>query len=412
MKTLRSAKQLTIRYFSLVAIAIIAIHLSVFELTTEDLESGFVQNQLSHASALAKANSEQQGHTKISENTSVYFDIEQLPEGFPDALELPYDQPVGVEQPQSEIDLYAMRIRLQHNQDAVLVLDNSLYELTEEQIQRAHSKQVFISLTLMLLSLLVVIHISNKLTNPLATFSQTLATQDPHQLNPLDVPEDTSTKELNQLVDTFNLYQQQINALIEKERAFNRYASHELRSPLMVIKGAVTLLEASQDPAFTQRQLHRLNKAANEMSEFVETLLALSKPLETHQQDSLELNESLINQVVDNHIHLLQNKPVTWQLAISDKPAINLPAPAFHILLGNLLKNAFAYTEQGQVSIQISTDTLTVIDSGKGIETDADDIDGFGLGLLLVRDICQRYGLGFDIRNNAYVGSTATITFN
>lgn len=37
MKRLLSAKQLTVRYFSIVAIAIIAIHLSVFELTTDDL---------------------------------------------------------------------------------------------------------------------------------------------------------------------------------------------------------------------------------------------------------------------------------------------------------------------------------------------------------------------------------------
>lgn len=66
-------------------------------------------------------------------------------------------------------------------------------------------------------------------------------------MTPLVLPPAGQTQETVYLTESLNAYQQQIEQLVERERAFNRFASHELRTPLMVMKGALTLLGQSQD---------------------------------------------------------------------------------------------------------------------------------------------------------------------
>lgn len=88
-----------------------------------------------------------------------------------------------------------------------------------------------------------------------------------------------------------------------------------------------------------------------------------------------------------------------------------MPKSPFHILLGNLIKNAFAYTQKGEVKVLVTQNQIAVIDTGKGgleVETLSPQ-EGFGLGLLLVKDICHRYHWEFSLSDNDVGGSTATI---
>ncbi len=425
MKPLLSAKQLTARYFSIVAIAIIAVHLSVFELTTDDLEYAFVQNRLDNIYAsLQSENGNESINTfedfslfneeeNITGNRpSLIFNLDQLPTNFPPIDKLSYNRATELGDESSKNDHYMMKVRLEkgdQERDALLVIDNTLYELSEEQLLSTHTKQITITLALTLLSLLVVVQISRKLTLPIAAFSKMLSSKNPADLNLLSVPKEVQTKELKDMVSTFNQYQSQIQALIERERSFNRYASHELRSPLMVMKGAITLLHESNNKAFTDRQLRRLDNATEEMSEFVETLLSLTKPIGLDEKTEILLDEALITRIVENHVHLLKDKPVSWRIRITERASIQMPEAAFHILLGNLIKNAFAYTDEGEVIIELHDQKLRVIDTGKGFDPENEKADGYGLGLLLVRDVSRRFGYAFELNTKNGGGTAATV---
>ena len=423
-----TAKQITIRYFSIVAVAIIAVHYTVYELTTDDLEYRFVDNRLESISSYLreKENSKleptyddydlfTQGKTNFSKAPRILLNFNALPNDFPDVNSLPYNTTFEVEDSSEKTNIFIMKVNVRENtdtqQDALIVIDNDLYELSEEQIFLSPLRQIIISIVLTLVSLFVVVKISIRLTQPISDITKTLASQKPEDLT-LDIePNGSYTQELEYMVNTLNGYQKRIQTLIERERSFNRYASHELRSPLMVIQGAAILLKESNDPLFISKQRQRLLKASGEMSEFIETLLSLTRPLEASEQHDLELNESLIKSIVINHNHLLEGKPIEVFIDIQAQPMITIPHPAFSILLGNIIKNAFSYTDEGEVTVSVTENKLYVIDTGKGFQSQADNIEGYGLGLLLVRDICQQYGFKFKLRKNDDYGSKATVTF-
>lgn len=424
MKIFHSAKRLTFLYFSIVAAAIIIIHASVFEFTTEDLEHIYAENKLlnlvsfsektlkgSDITALPYKEVITQGNTVFDPSPRVYFDFSALPKEFPDPTLIAYEQAIEVPMASDIEAHFIMKKKLQINGesvDAILALDNSLYELSEEQLFDTLSKQFLISLVLLIVSLSVVLTIADKLTKPISTFAKALAKKSSTDLTPISLPKGTQTSELKGMVDTFNAYQQRIQSLVERERSFNRYASHELRTPLTVITGAVALLGESDDKAFIEKQHKRLIKASLEMNEFIETLLNLTKPVDELELKVRNITKEQLTSLAEDHLHLIKDKNITWQLDLLTEPEVKMPTTAFNMLLGNLIKNAFAYTLDGKIIIEADKSRLRIIDTGTGLNQ-VHTNQGYGLGLLLVRDICQQYNCGFAITDNESGGCTATL---
>ncbi|WDE06155.1 HAMP domain-containing histidine kinase [Thalassomonas viridans] len=427
MNKLYPAKHITIIYFSLIAIALVSIHFSVYQFTTRDLEHLYTNNRLdkirnhtrdflanTSVKNLSKMEIQTQGNAAFDKGIQLYFNFNDIPQGFPDADTIPYDEAIELKSgpgghayfvSKSQIDT------LDGITQVYFIVDNSLYELSEGQLLSLHTKQVIISLSLLALSLFAVIKISAKLTNPISHLARTLSTRSSEDLSPIPLPKDTATLELAKLVETFNLYQQRVKASMERERSFNRYASHELRTPLMVMTGAINLLEESSEPTLVATQCKRLKKATHEMTEFVETLLSLTKSETGSDKDKRQIDSNEVRDIVFNHEYLLENKAVKWNVFVQDPVFIRMPEAAFHILLGNLIKNAFAYTESGTVDVYIDPKGIRVIDTGKGINSQSNECDGYGLGLLLVRDICHRYGWQFFLENDQQQGCIAAILF-
>lgn len=432
MKSVPSAKRLTFFYFSIVAIALVTIHASVFEFTTEDIEHLYGNNRLMANEAFALrefADKDLTGLDKIELPTEelsdvntppvIYLNWQVLPEGFPDPTEMTLNEQreLKFSPALGERAYFLKLIELPaggERYQALLVIDNTLYEFSEGQLLGAHAKQLAVSLLLLIISLFVVMKIADRLTRPISRFANTLSERSPDDLEPVEVPPGTATRELLKMVETFNDYQTRIRDLLERERAFNRYTSHELRTPLMVMKGAITLLGESKDEAFINKQRLRLEKATGEISEFIETLLSLTKAVEGAELTPRTLSEAELQNIVSNHQHLLNNKPVKWWVQVEGKPVIRMPEAAFHILLGNVVKNAFACVEQGVVNVVVDSKGIQVCDTGPGLYGKSAASEGFGLGLLLVRDICHRYGWSFELTDNSTYGSsgcTAVIGF-
>ncbi|MGA7979860.1 MAG: HAMP domain-containing sensor histidine kinase [Chromatiaceae bacterium] len=231
--------------------------------------------------------------------------------------------------------------------------------------------------------------------------------------------------ELGELAQTFDRYLARLRAFVERERAFVTDASHELRTPLSVIQGAVEVLYADKTlHAHIRHRLDRIARATRAMSDFTTTLLMLARerPGETKSPPACSVEE-VLREAVELHRPQVRHKPVSLELSIAARPTLAVERPLLAIALGNLVRNACTYTEQGWVRVTLDATEVTVSDSGPGIppeelaclfehcERDRRTVRGAGIGLPLVKRITDRQGWRISAESRAGEGAVFRLQF-
>ncbi|MFQ5754998.1 MAG: sensor histidine kinase [Acidiferrobacterales bacterium] len=233
-----------------------------------------------------------------------------------------------------------------------------------------------------------------------------------------------SGHEVQVIAKAFDRYLRRLDSFVEREQSFTATASHELRTPLAVIRGAAEILAAQPDLApATRNAVTRIQTAATEMSEFIGALLFLAREdhlQSTHSASACELTE-IIPTILDEHRHLLNDKPVALSFTCDSALAVRGPPMMVVIVIGNLLRNAITCTENGSIRVMLQDGTLSIEDTGTGIA--ADDLEhvfdrhvsggtgGSGLGLYIVKSICDRYEWKVTLHSTPGKGTTAVLSF-
>ncbi|MBA6263731.1 HAMP domain-containing sensor histidine kinase [Colwellia sp. Bg11-12] len=209
-----------------------------------------------------------------------------------------------------------------------------------------------------------------------------------------------------------------LSAMIGKEQDFLRHASHELRTPIAVVKSNSELLtrifssENNKDKG--EQSLARISRAALNMQHTTETLLWLSQEhsIEQSNQHTLALVEIdlnlMINNLVEDNAYLLQSKKVEITLKLTPTHIKVLETPC-RLILNNLIRNAFQYTAEGEVIIQCSQG-LVIVENINISEGDFDHSGadyGYGLGLRLVDKIVNK--MHWSYQNNDVSGGRKAI---
>ncbi|MGF1694647.1 HAMP domain-containing histidine kinase [Vibrio lamellibrachiae] len=217
--------------------------------------------------------------------------------------------------------------------------------------------------------------------------------------------------EFQTLTNRLNKYRTDIHSLIKREQAFSRYASHELRTPLTIIRGANGLLTKSQPSDFQHKQVERIGNASYQMGTMIDALLSLVRyEKEQDEADVRALTERELKTVIEQNSVQASSKDLELKLVVESEPMIKASSAVVNMILGNLVRNAIAATNNGSVTVTLSDSILLVEDEGEGmIETP--NRDGHGLGLLIVDDFCQRYGWQFNLANREQRGCRAEIRF-
>ncbi|WP_440871337.1 sensor histidine kinase [Vibrio diabolicus] len=222
------------------------------------------------------------------------------------------------------------------------------------------------------------------------------------------VPEG-SANEFQTLANQLNEYRHQINQVIKREQAFARYASHELRTPLTVMKGSSSLLARSPSTSFQERQIGRIQDATLQMSTMVDALLGLVR-YERNTDDSpvRTISEQELHNIVALSQAQADEKSLEFNLQILGHPQTKATTAVLNITLSNLIRNGIAATSAGTIHITMTDTTLSVRDEGEGFSS-VPDAEGHGLGLMIVDDLCRRYGWQFTIDTHPNDGCVATI---
>lgn len=131
---------------------------------------------------------------------------------------------------------------------------------------------------------------------------------------------------------------------------------------------------------------------------------------------------SLVQETLDKHRHLLQGKAVDVVLDIRAHPALITDPRLLAIVLANLVRNSFTYTERGSVTLRLEGHSLSVSDTGLGIPREAMDrvfqrlykgphSQGAGIGLSLVKKNCDRHGWHIKLESEEGRGTVAVLSF-
>jgi signal transduction histidine kinase len=235
--------------------------------------------------------------------------------------------------------------------------------------------------------------------------------------------EDFSHDEVGELAQTFEQTLNRLADFIDRERAFTADVSHELRTPIAVIRGAAEVLLADETrPEKDRQRLQRIERGATDMADLSTALLAMARERDDERREPVDL-AALIEESIEKHQHLLGKRVVDVSLEILARPRVGADMNLLAIVIGNLIRNSFTYTERGSVRIRLDEHALSVADTGQGIPRAALDkvfqrlyrgaqSEGAGIGLSLVRKICDRYGWTVTLESEEGQGTRAELRFD
>jgi signal transduction histidine kinase len=229
--------------------------------------------------------------------------------------------------------------------------------------------------------------------------------------------------EVGQLAGALDDYAMRLTEVVQRDREFNADVSHELRTPLAVIKGAIELLLSRPDlDEKTKSRLLRIRRAEQQCTDLISALLLLSRNERGHGAADVA---RIAEQLLDAHRAQLGGKPLDLRLEGERGLVVDAPEAAVAVALGNLIGNAVKYTAEGEVVVRLLPKAVEVVDTGPGLTaedaarlfergyrgTHAEHSQGGGIGLSIVRRLCELYGWTVRVVPGAERGVIATLVF-
>lgn len=235
----------------------------------------------------------------------------------------------------------------------------------------------------------------------------------------------TADDEVRELADALGRYSDRLADFVARERQFTRDASHELRSPLTVVQISSELLLADEPLTDAgRRAAERIRRAAGDMDELTNAFLLLAREDEVGLPASAVCINDVVSEELSRAQQAAEGKPVTSSFTEDVRLHLNAPERVIAILVGNLLRNAFSYTDQGEVSVSIEPNKVVIRDTGVGIAPDrlaelyrpfvrgeSTRRGGHGVGLSIVRRLSERFGWPVHIESQPGVGTRVEISF-
>ena len=224
----------------------------------------------------------------------------------------------------------------------------------------------------------------------------------------------------------------ELDHLMRIRQDFVANASHELKSPITVIRGLTeTILDDDEmDPATQHRFIEKIHNQSHRLSSLVSDLLTISR-LESNQDEQHFQPINYLN-IIKKSIKAIEVSCQEKELSVT----INLPKKNIHLLgdeqgisqlVDNLLDNAVKYTPLGgslliQLEVHELTSTLRIQDSGVGISPQyqhriferfyrvdkarSRELGGTGLGLSIVKNIAEQHGGSVSVSSQPGQGAT------
>ena len=211
-----------------------------------------------------------------------------------------------------------------------------------------------------------------------------------------------------------------LNSAAKGMQEFIGDASHELKTPLTVIRGYSEML--ATDPANVQKYSKRINDESLRMSNIIDRLLKIAALDEGHRGESVSINlEEYLKSQLDD-LRMLQPKR-SIKFSGGDL-TIKAPYELLDILISNLLTNARVHTqEEAPINVTLKGRSLIIEDGGPGLKEIPDkpfkrfdasrsrESGGSGLGMSLIQKSAKELGAKLTFSKSDLGGLKVEINF-
>ncbi len=299
------------------------------------------------------------------------------------------------------------------------------------ELRRTLAQQVLVATlwrqaALLAVIAVVVVWVVGRATRPVQALSAAIKARDPDDLSP--IAEAQAPRELRPLIDATNDALARVADLVAHQRRFVRDASHQLRTPLAVLKAQVQSALRGDLPSTDA--LHEIGVTVESATRLANQMLALAKVEQLRQQGDGQSTDwsELVREVALELAPLIAEQDLDFDLLLQPV-AVRAHAWALRELARNLLHNAIKHSPpQGRLVVSLqaegSSACLSITDSGPGIPDALRPRlfqpfaagaagSGSGLGLAICREIVQSVGgsLALDnlVERDLVIGLQATV---
>lgn len=316
-----------------------------------------------------------------------------------------YDEAEGAEDPYRQL-----RCSLRVGED--------IYDLTIRK-SLVEYNSIMYSILILGLVLLIALAVGFLVINRMLTttlwkpFYQTLASISsfsPYR-NTSIMLERSEIEEFEQLNQTVQSMSQKIRNDFDKQKKFIDHVAHEIQTPLTVIRvNLENLLQSHTLEESEYRYLENSLESTTKLSRITKSLLLLSR-IDNNQFDEIQrINlTSLMIDYLQVHDDQLTVKNLTFEYENESPLKVNINPALAEILIGNLCRNAIrhsfenspiklrSYQKDHQIKLTLTNDgqplTVTPERLFEMFQKQSKDPDSLGIGLAIVREIANRYGL-------------------
>ena len=229
----------------------------------------------------------------------------------------------------------------------------------------------------------------------------------------------SGTTEFNQLNRFLDEMTSKIRRDYKSLKEFTENASHEMQTPLAIIKGKMELLMNDDNLTEDQRTIvSETILSIEKQSKMVQSLALLTKieNKEFSDDEIVDLSKQL-KEMLDQFSEMISLHNLNLKSQIDDQVTVKIDPHLLRVLFQNLIGNAIKYNiENGDIEVVLKVTELTIKNTGQPIDSDPSQLfqrfrkidqtsESLGLGLSIVKQICDTYGIPIEytVSNRSHI---------